>query len=125
MFTENLREAFRTMSLGRRMFLKLYSMTRIPFAPIYGGFPVKMITHVGKPIMYDPCLTPEQLQCKVNTGSEDYKINNNSQFQIAFALNELIAKHQRLPGNILHALLDRIPYFKGRHKAKDPEKHNE
>lgn len=66
MFTENLREAFRTVSFGRRLFLRLYALLKFPIAPIYGGFPVKMITHLGKPIPYDENLTPEQLQTKVN-----------------------------------------------------------
>ncbi|KAI4468283.1 transmembrane protein 68 [Holotrichia oblita] len=65
MFTENVREAFRTVSIGRKFFLKLYALTKFPFTPIYGGFPVKMITHIGKPINYDPSLTPEKLQEKV------------------------------------------------------------
>lgn len=65
MFTQNIREAFRTVSFGRRLFLKLYTWVKFPFAPIYGGFPVKMISHVGKPIPYDSSLTPEQLQAKV------------------------------------------------------------
>lgn len=65
MFTENLREAFRTVSIGKKLFLKIYSKFKLPLAPIYGGFPVKMITHLGKPIPYDPDLTPEQLQAKV------------------------------------------------------------
>ncbi|XP_022910760.1 DGAT1/2-independent enzyme synthesizing storage lipids isoform X2 [Onthophagus taurus] len=95
MFTENVREAFRTVSFGKKLFLKIYAATKIPVAPIYGGFPVKMITHVGKPIPYDPNLSPEDLQAKV-----------------AQAINELVIKHQRLPGSITHALLDRIPYLR-------------
>lgn len=67
MFTENLREAFRTVSVGRRILLKLYAMTKFPFAPIYGGFPVKMITHIGKPIPYDPNVSVEELQSKVRS----------------------------------------------------------
>ncbi|KAJ8933602.1 hypothetical protein NQ314_013912 [Rhamnusium bicolor] len=66
MFTENLREAFRTVSLGRRFFLKLYALFKFPLAPIYGGFPVKMTTHLGKPIPFDANLTPEQLQTKAS-----------------------------------------------------------
>lgn len=108
MFTENTREAFRTLSIGRRLFLKLYAMTKFPFAPIYGGFPVKMITHIGKSIPYDPDVTPEELQAKV-----------------ANAVNELILKNQRKPGSIMHALLDRIPALKERHKLKDTEPHHE
>ncbi|XP_025830173.1 transmembrane protein 68 isoform X2 [Agrilus planipennis] len=65
MFTENIKEAFRTVSIAKRIFLKLYAWTKFPFAPVYGGFPVKLITHIGKPIPYDPNLTPEQLQEKL------------------------------------------------------------
>lgn len=101
MFTENLREAFRTLSIGRRLFLRLYAVFKFPFAPIYGGFPVKMVSHVGKPILYDPDLSPEDLQAKV-----------------AAALNDLIKKHQRIPGGILYGILDRIPYFREAHSAR-------
>ncbi|XP_031847204.1 DGAT1/2-independent enzyme synthesizing storage lipids isoform X3 [Nomia melanderi] len=91
LFTKNVREAFRTISLGRRMWLRIYAATRFPFVPIYGGFPVKLTTYVGKPIPYDASLTPEELQLKV-----------------ADALNDLIKEHQRIPGNISLALLERI-----------------
>ncbi|KAJ8957838.1 hypothetical protein NQ318_001834 [Aromia moschata] len=104
MFTENLREAFRTVSIGRRFFLKLYAMCKFPFAPIYGGFPVKLTTHLGKPIPYDPDLTPEQLQAKVATAIED-----------------LVNEHQRLPGNILYALLDRVPFL----RKKQSQRHED
>ncbi|XP_023247063.1 transmembrane protein 68 isoform X2 [Copidosoma floridanum] len=64
-FTKNIREAFRTISWGRRFWLRLYAATRFPFVPIYGGFPVKLKTFIGKPIPYDGSLTPEQLQLKL------------------------------------------------------------
>ncbi|KAJ8925466.1 hypothetical protein NQ315_009300 [Exocentrus adspersus] len=101
MFTENLREAFRTVSIGRRFFLKIYALFKLPLAPIYGGFPVKLITHLGKPIPYDPNVTPEELQAKV-----------------ACAIEDLVRTHQRLPGSILYALLDRIPYFRKKQVKK-------
>lgn len=65
MFTKNVREAFRTVSWGKRLWIRLYAATRFPWAPVYGGFPVKLKTYVGKPIPYDPNLTPEELQIKV------------------------------------------------------------
>lgn len=65
MFTKNVREAFRTVSWGKRLWIRLYAATRFPWAPVYGGFPVKLKTFVGKPIPYDPNLTPEELQVKV------------------------------------------------------------
>ncbi|XP_067005399.1 DGAT1/2-independent enzyme synthesizing storage lipids [Anabrus simplex] len=101
-FTQNLREAFRSVSLGHRLWLRLYSITRLPIVPIYGGFPVKLRTHIGKPIPYNADLTPEQLQRKV-----------------ACALEELIVKHQRLPGSILRALVERV------YEVPKPEDKNE
>lgn len=47
------------------MWLRIYAATRFPFVPIYGGFPVKLTTYVGKPISYDENLSPEELQIKV------------------------------------------------------------
>ncbi|PSN40093.1 Transmembrane protein 68 [Blattella germanica] len=99
-FTQNLREAFRTVGFGRRLWLKLYSLTRFPLIPIYGGFPVKLRTHIGKPIPYNGSLTPEQLQIKV-----------------AHAIEELIEEHQRIPGSILLALIERV-YQIPKKKAK-------
>nr|CAD7429034.1 unnamed protein product [Timema monikensis] len=63
-FTTNIRESFRSVSLARRLWLKIYTLTKLPIVPIYGGFPVKLRTHVGEPIPYDGNLTPEQLQKK-------------------------------------------------------------
>lgn len=90
-FTENVREAFRSVSFGKSIWLKLYTITKFPIVPIYGGFPVKLRTHVGKPIPYNGNLTPEQLQIKV-----------------ARAIEELIEEHQRIPGSIMRALLQRV-----------------
>ncbi|XKL65248.1 hypothetical protein PGB90_008668 [Kerria lacca] len=98
-FTENIREAFRSITIGRRLLLKLYLKTRFPFVPIYGGFPVKLLTHVGEPIPYDQDLSPEDLQIKV-----------------AEALEKLILKHQKIPGSIMKALFQRIQINK---KKKD------
>ncbi|XP_011692852.1 PREDICTED: transmembrane protein 68 [Wasmannia auropunctata] len=90
-FTKNLRESFRTVSWGRRIWLKIYAKTRLPLVPIFGGFPVKLVTYIGKPIPYDGSLTPEELQIKVANG-----------------LRDLIRKHQKVPGNITRALMERI-----------------
>lgn len=91
MFTQNLREAFRSVGIFGRLWSKLYNITRFPIVPIYGGFPVKLKTHIGKPIPYSDNLTPEQLQLK-----------------ILHALEELIQEHQRIPGSIMRALLERV-----------------
>lgn len=91
MFTENLREGFRSVSFMQRLFIKLYNKTKFPMRPVYGGFPVKFRTYLGTPIEYDPDVTPEQLQEKC-----------------ALAIEDLINKHQRIPGSILQALADRF-----------------
>jgi len=38
---------------------------------------------------------------------------------VATAIEDLINQHQRLPGSILLALLDRLPSFRRRLKKKD------
>ncbi|XP_023034817.1 transmembrane protein 68 [Drosophila willistoni] len=91
-FTQNLREGFRQVGIFRTFFMRLYNKVRIPVYPIYGGFPVKFRTYLGAPIAYDESLSPQDLQVKVAT-----------------AIEELINRHQRLPGSILWALLDRLP----------------
>lgn len=65
LFTRNVRESFRAVGLFKRMWLRLYSWTRFPLVPIYGGFPVKLTTYIGTPIPYDSSLSPEDLAAKV------------------------------------------------------------
>ncbi|XP_061652585.1 transmembrane protein 68 isoform X5 [Phyllopteryx taeniolatus] len=97
MFTQNVREGFR--SLGTlRFFRWLYETFRLPVAPVYGGFPVKFRTFLGDPIPYDPNVTASELAEKVNR-----------------AVQSLIDKHQRIPGNVLRALLER---FHTKYKAE-------
>ncbi|KAF7638143.1 PlsC domain-containing protein [Meloidogyne graminicola] len=85
------RDAFRTPRWGRRLFRTLYEKTRLPLCPIYGGFPVKMVTHLGKPLKFSLSNTPEEVKNQVQT-----------------AVNNLISEHQILPGSIFRSLLHRI-----------------
>jgi 1-acyl-sn-glycerol-3-phosphate acyltransferase len=41
-FTQNIREAFRTIRIGQKIFRNLYERIKVPIVPIYGGFPVKL-----------------------------------------------------------------------------------
>ncbi|XP_042241039.1 transmembrane protein 68-like isoform X1 [Homarus americanus] len=91
MFTENLREAFRTVSWPHKLWITLYETFRFPCAPIYGGFPVKLRAHLGDPIYHRPDETPEELAERIRE-----------------ALDKLIQENQKLPGNILRALVARI-----------------
>nr|XP_044600125.1 transmembrane protein 68 isoform X1 [Equus asinus] len=90
MFTQNIREGFRSLG-GTRFFRWLYEKFRYPFAPMYGGFPVKLRTYLGDPIPYDPKITAEELAEKTKN-----------------AVQALIDEHQRIPGNIMSALLERF-----------------
>jgi len=78
MFTQNIREAFRTVQWGRRFWHFLYSHTKLPLIPIYGFFPVKMKTIIGKPIPYDPDNTPDILAAKVSS----HELNSQPQLGI-------------------------------------------
>lgn len=90
-FTQNIREAFRTAPFFRGIFRKIYERTKLPLLPVYGGFPVKLRTFVGKPIPYDENASPEEVSDKTTQ-----------------AIRNLIREHQLLPGSILSALLDRF-----------------
>ncbi|XP_043921474.1 transmembrane protein 68 [Protopterus annectens] len=90
MFTQNIREGFRTLG-GLWIFRWLYEKYRSPFVPIYGGFPVKLRTYLGDPIPYDPNVTAAELAEKTK-----------------HAVQALINNHQKKPGNILRALLERF-----------------
>ncbi|XP_075350809.1 DGAT1/2-independent enzyme synthesizing storage lipids-like [Mycteria americana] len=90
MFTQNVREGIRT--LGRIKILRsLYERIRLPVVPLYGGFPVKLRTFIGEPIPYEPNITAEELTAKTKA-----------------ALQALIEKHQKIPGNIFRALMERF-----------------
>ncbi|XP_034284936.1 monoacylglycerol/Diacylglycerol O-acyltransferase-like [Pantherophis guttatus] len=90
MFTQNVREAYRT--VGKTRLMKwLYEYFRFLILPIYGGLPVKLCTYIGEPIPYDPNITAKEL-------AEKAKI----------ALENLRDRHQKRPGNILRALLERF-----------------
>lgn len=90
-FTENVREAYRQTTLFKRIWMKIYENTRFPFVPLYGGFPVKLRTHLGKPVKIVEGDTPETLKDRV-----------------AKEMKKLIASNQRLPGSIPLALVDRL-----------------
>ncbi|KAG8442045.1 hypothetical protein GDO86_011004 [Hymenochirus boettgeri] len=90
MFTQNVREGFRSLG-GIRLFRWIYERFKIPLVPIYGGFPVKFRTYLGEPIPYDPSLSAAQLAEKTKC-----------------AVQALIDKHQKIPGNIFRALLERF-----------------
>ncbi|CAJ0929080.1 unnamed protein product, partial [Mesorhabditis belari] len=101
MFTENCRDAFRTPEWGRTFLRWLYEKTKLPLCPIYGGFPVKMITHLGKPMTFDyDTASPLQIRKAIK-----------------IEVRALIREHQRLPGSIIRGILQR---FWGKHQ-KDHE----
>uniref|UniRef100_A0A7E4W3Z6 PlsC domain-containing protein n=2 Tax=Panagrellus redivivus TaxID=6233 RepID=A0A7E4W3Z6_PANRE len=99
MFTENSRDSFRTPRWGRKCFRGLYEKTRMPICPIYGGFPVKMVTHLGKPLTFDVDSSPEDVKHIVKNHVAD-----------------LIRQHQILPGSIWRGMWQR---FRPRKYATD------
>uniref|UniRef100_A0A7M4FDZ1 Transmembrane protein 68-like n=1 Tax=Crocodylus porosus TaxID=8502 RepID=A0A7M4FDZ1_CROPO len=66
----------------------LYDTHQVLFITPYGGLPVKFRTHIGEPIPYNPNITAEELAEKTKT-----------------ALQNLIQRHQQIPGSMWKALL--------------------
>ncbi|XP_008114388.2 monoacylglycerol/Diacylglycerol O-acyltransferase [Anolis carolinensis] len=95
-FTQNIREGYRT--YGNTWLTRwLYERTWAGF-PLYGLIPVKLRTHIGQPIPYDPNVTAEELAEKTK-----------------MAVEALRDKYQTIPGSILRALWER---FEVHHKNK-------
>ena len=95
MFTRNIREAFisfqGSFSYFESFWRWLHGNIKIPFPIFYGGFPVKLTTFVGPPILFDESMDDESLAQLV-----------------AQRLEDLIKAHQKIPGNIFCALKDRV-----------------
>ncbi|XP_043363042.1 transmembrane protein 68-like [Dermochelys coriacea] len=90
LFTQNIQEGYQT--LGKIGFFRwLYEHSRLPLIPGYGGFPMKLRTYVGDPIPYNPNITATELDDKTK-----------------IAIETLRDRHQKLPGSILRALLERF-----------------
>ncbi len=47
------------MQTGLTWWKRFYQLTKLPLVPLYGGFPVKLTTHVGEPIHPDAFNTVE------------------------------------------------------------------
>ncbi|XP_003740980.1 transmembrane protein 68 [Galendromus occidentalis] len=94
MFTTNSQQAMPVSTFGfRDLFLAVYERTKEHiFVPLI-CFPVKMRTYFGEPIFCGDDETPEELAKRVEA-----------------ALYALRDKHQRRPGNVLLALMERLGY---------------
>ncbi len=66
-------------SLFLEYFRYIYEKTRLPLVPIYGFFPVKLRTYIGKPIEYDESRTPDELKELVNI--KYYVLNKAGNFR--------------------------------------------
>ena len=42
--------------------MEVYHKIKFPCVPMYGGFPVKLVTYVGEPIPHHPKDTPQTLR---------------------------------------------------------------
>ncbi|CAM4503121.1 DGAT1/2-independent enzyme synthesizing storage lipids-like isoform X1 [Lepidochelys kempii] len=90
LFTQNVREGIRTLG-GIRLFRLIYERLRLPLVPLYGDFPVKFRTYIGDPIPYDPNINAAELSGKAKA-----------------AIQSLIDRHQKIPGNVFRALMERF-----------------
>ncbi|XP_026526230.1 transmembrane protein 68-like [Notechis scutatus] len=90
-FTQNIRENIRIIGGQIKLLRLIYEYLRLPIFPLYGNFPVKLQAYFGDPIPYDPNITAEELAKKMKN-----------------ALRCLIDKHQKIPGNVRRALMERV-----------------
>ncbi|XP_075588147.1 DGAT1/2-independent enzyme synthesizing storage lipids [Dermatophagoides farinae] len=95
-FTQNSREAFRSLPLPfRNFFRKIYDRFKIPMFIPYGGLPVKLTTIIGEPIHFPPEMSASEIADLT-----------------AKKMEQLIDRYQTRPGSILKALWQRFCSFK-------------
>jgi 1-acyl-sn-glycerol-3-phosphate acyltransferase len=70
-FTQNIREAYTYMRSFTLVWRYVYEAMRLPIVPIWGGYPVKLITHIGEPILPTSLDTPETLREKTKQNIQD------------------------------------------------------
>lgn len=90
-FTENIREAARSVKISSRLSSWLYEKTRLPIIPIIGIFPVELKMHFGRALNFDDEEKPSVVADIVTE-----------------RVQGLIQKHQRVPGSILRELYSRF-----------------
>ena len=90
-FTENIREAVRSVKISAKIASWLYEKTRLPIIPIVGIFPVELRMHFDHPVCVDNEEEPRVLADIVSKRVEG-----------------LISTHQRVPGSIIRELYDRF-----------------
>ena len=72
------------------LWTSIFAKTRAPLTPLYGGFPVKLVTHLGDFI--DPTeFTVDELRAET-----------------LISMQKLIKTHQKLPGNVLRGIKERL-----------------
>lgn len=86
-YTENIRLAYRTLQSGNSFFRSIFEATKLPFIPFYGGFPVELITHVGKPIVRKEGESMVELQQRVQTSMRNIIAENRGHKSVLAALD--------------------------------------
>ena len=79
------------MATGSAIWRTLYEKTKLPMVPMFGGFPVKLTTHIGDPIRARADETATQLKERVQ-----------------WAMREMVDTHQVKGGGVSRALAQRI-----------------
>ena len=87
-YTENIRLAYRTMQSGNSLFRSIFEATKLPFVPFYGGFPVELVTHVGKPIMIEEGESMVQLHQRVRASMKTIIEENRGHKSVLEALED-------------------------------------
>ena len=75
---------------GMELWAYIFEKTKAPLSPLYGGFPVKLVTHLGDFI-----------------DSSEFTVDE-LRAETIISVQKLIKTHQKLPGNIVRAIKERL-----------------
>jgi len=90
-FTRNIRNVFIVPEVFQHWLRPVYEWFRLPVVPLFGGFPVKLVTYAGEPIQWNTEDSPEELAVVTRK-----------------AIEQLITTHQTFPATLSGALGERF-----------------
>ncbi len=97
------------MESGMDLWMKIYNFTRMPLTPLYGGFPVKLTTHIGDPIYPRDFATLGEFRNAVLKTMEAMIQVKRYFLQVLLILSfASYQQHQHLPGDIVRGITERL-----------------
>merc|ERR1719433_1625277 len=95
-FTQNIRQAFETISVGGSLWKIVYEKTKLAIMPpVYGGLPVNLTTHIGDHIIAREGDTASQVKERVEQAMKEMIANHQVTKSLSRAVTERLVERRQ------------------------------